>query len=275
MKNCLCPVCGAAAAPAAAGLLKCGACGLVFKTEKDPGPAVYAPGLEEGIYAAAKENLFASALDFLGRVLPRRGRLLDIGCAAGELMKAAAAQGWEADGVELDPSLAHKAAGLGFHVYSRPVEDSFLDSETYNAATVFEVFSQMEDPARAVSEIFRVMRPGGYIYIREFNAAFHLPLYALEMRGVFKPLGLSPSVVHNFNFRAKTLRVMLESAGFRDITVRNSPPTSGDPYRTGGALGGFLTGALKVLYYWLTQALWLITFRRVFAGSTLIATARK
>jgi len=275
MKTCLCPVCGAAASPAAAGLLECGACGLDFKTEKDTGPAVYAPGFEAGIYGAAKEKLFASGLDFLGRVLPHRGRLLDIGCAGGELLKAAAAQGWEADGVELDPCLAQKAAGLGFHVYSRPVEDCFLDSETYNAVTVFEVFSQMEEPGRAVSETFRIIRPGGYIYIREFNAAFHLPLYVLELRGLFKPFGLRPSVVHSFNFRAKTLRLMLESAGFRDIAIRNSPPTSGDPYRTGGALGGFLTGALKVLYYRLAQALWLITFGRVYAGSTLIVTAKK
>jgi SAM-dependent methyltransferase len=275
MKNLACPVCGTAPAPEASGVRECGVCGLVSKTEKDTGPAVYAPGLETGIYGAAKKKLFASALEFLGRAAPHRGRLLDIGCAGGELLKAAAAQGWEADGVELDPGLAQKASGLGFHVYSSPVEDSFLDSEIYNAVTVFEVFSQMQAPAPAAAEIFRVMRPGGYIYIREFNAAFHLPLYALELRGSLKSFRFSPSVVHNFNFRAKTLRLMLQHAGFRDVTIRNSPPTSGDPYRTGGALGGFLTGALKVLYYWLAQALWLITFGRVYAGSALIVTARK
>ena len=42
-----------------------------------------------------------------------------------------------------------------------------------------------------------------------------------------------------------------------------------------GRLGEFLTAGLKVLYYWLAQALWFLTFGRVFAGSTLIATARK
>lgn len=275
MKNGLCPVCGAAAAPAAADLPECGACGLTYRAENIPAPAVYAPGLEAGIYGAAKEKLFASALAFLGRALPRRGRLLDIGCAGGAFLKAAAAQGWEGDGVELEPGLAQQAAGLGFHVYSRPVEDCFLDSETYNAVTVFEVFSQMEEPATATAEAFRLMKPGGCIYIREFNAAFHLPLYALEQRGFFKPLGLRPSVVHNLNFRARTLRLMLEKAGFSEVKMRNSPPTSGDPYRTGGQLGGFLTGALKVLYYWLAQALWLFTCGRVYAGSTLIVTAKK
>jgi len=275
MKNAACPVCGTAAFPGPAGLLECGACGLVYTAEKYSIQAVYDPGLEAGIYGQAKEKLFASALDYLGRALPQRGRLLDIGCAGGELLKAAAAQGWEADGVELDPGLARKAAGLGFHVYSSPVEDSFLDSEIYGAVTVFEVFNQMEDPARAAVEIFRVLKPGGCLYLREFNASFHLPLHTLAQRGLFKPLGLNPSVLHKFNFRARTLRVMLERAGFREITIRNSPPTEGDAYRTGGALGGFLTGALKVLYYWLAQALWFATLGRMYAGSALIVTARK
>lgn len=257
------------------GLLKCGGCGLAFKTERSFKAPVYAAGLEEGIYGSAKKELFAEALRFLGRALPGRGRLLDIGCAGGGLLKAAAADGWEVDGVELDPGLAQRAAGLGFHVYSRAVEDSFLDSATYNAVTAFEVFSQMEAPAAAAAEIFRITRSGGRIYIREFNAAFHLPLYSLELKGLFKPLGIAPAVIHNFNFGPRTLRVMLERAGFTDVRIRNSRPTAGDPYRTGGRLGGFLTAGLKVLYYWLAQALWVVTLGRVYAGSTLIATARK
>jgi SAM-dependent methyltransferase len=257
------------------GLQECGACGLAFKKDKYSGFPAYAPGLEDGIYGSAKRELFAAGLKFIGRALPRRGRLLDIGCAGGELLKAAAADGWEGDGVELDPGLAQRASGNGFHVYSRPVEASFLDSDTYSAVTVFEVFSQMDEPAAAAAEIFRIMKPGGAIYVREFNAAFHLPAYGLELKGVFKPFGLSPSVIHNFNFRPRTLRALLEPAGFTDIRIRNSRPTSGDPYRTGGPLGGFLAGALKVLYYWLAQAIWVLTLGRVYAGSTLIATARK
>ncbi len=72
-----------------------------------------------------------------------------------------------------------------------------------------------------------------------------------------------------------SLRVMLEKAGFREIRLRNSPPTAGDPYRSGGRLGGVLTGGLKVLYYWLAQALRAVSFGRVLAGSALIVTARK
>ena len=275
MRNEICPVCGGAANPGYNGLHECGACGLAFIAEKYFVQPVYEPGLEEGIYSSSKAGLFGEALAFLDRALPARGRLLDIGCAGGELLKAAAARGWKAEGVEVDPALAVKALAGGFEVYSRPVEKAGLEGGAYDAITVFDVFSQMYDPAAASAELLRLLKPGGYIYIRDFNAAFHLLFYRREIAGGFKPLGVSPSVIHIFNFRAATLRFMLGRAGFREVNVRNSRPTAGDPYHTGGPLSGFLTGVLKVLYYWLAQALWLATFGRVYAGSALIVTAKK
>lgn len=275
MKKEVCPVCGETPAPAAPGLSVCGGCGLASRAASYFGAPDYGAGLAEGIYGAAKAALFSGALDSLDLALPARGRLLDIGCAGGELLKAAAARGWKAEGLEIVPGLAVNASALGFPVYSKPVEEAALESGAYGAVTVFEVFSQMARPAAAAAEIFRLLKPGGVVYIREFNAAFHLPLYKLEQAGLFSLVGARPSVIHNFNFRAATLRLMLVRAGFKDIRIRNSRPTSGDPYRTGGRLGGFLTRALKILYYTLAQALWLVTAGRVYAGSTLIVTARK
>jgi SAM-dependent methyltransferase len=271
----ICPVCSAGVAAAEAGLLKCTGCGLTFSPGAGFCAPEYAPGLADGIYGAAKDTLFSRALDLLDRELPLRGKLLDIGCAGGGLMKAAAARGWKVSGVELDASLAAAASGAGFEVHSRPVEEAGLPPGAYEAVTVFEVFCLMARPVAAAAEIGRLLKPGGMIYLREFNAGFHLPLRAMERRGFFGTSGLRPSVVHGFNFTAAALRLMLERAGFGNIRIRNSPPTSGDPYRTGGALGGFLTGAIKVLYYWLAQAVWLATFGRVLTGSSLIVTAVK
>lgn len=275
MRTEACPVCGGAPAPAAGGLLECGSCGLVFDAERRFSAPPNAPGAEEQVYGAAKAALFGGALSYLESALPEKGRLLDIGCAAGELLKAASARGWRPEGVEVDTSLAAGALARGFEVHTRPVEELGLAGGSFSAVTVFEVFSQMREPAAAAAELCRLLKPGGVIYIRDFNAAFHLPLYRLEKTGVFNLLGARPWVLHNFNFSARTIRSMLWKAGFREIRVRNSPPTSGDPYRTGGLLGGFLTGALKVLYYWLAQALRVLTFGRVYAGSALIVTAQK
>lgn len=270
-----CPVCGGRAEPRGAELLRCRACGLAFRAGKYFGAPVYAPGIEADIYVSAKKDLFEEALSLLEGLRPDKGALLDVGCAGGELLKAAAARGWRGEGVEIDPALARQASAAGFIVHPELVEAAGLPAGSFDAAAVFEVFCLMGAPAAAAKAVCAALKPGGVLYVREFNAAFHLPLRRLELAGFFKPLGASPAVVHNFNFGARSLRALLERAGFRDVRIRNSRPTSGDPYRTGGRLGGFLTAGLKVLYYTLAEALYYLSFGRVLAGSSLIAVARK
>lgn len=259
----------------AGGLASCPACGLVSMEKKHLAAAVYVSGLESGIYGSSKRWIFKAALDTLEELPQGRGRLLDVGCASGEFMKAALARGWQPEGVEIDPVLSARATLAGFRVHARLDDERLLEGWGYGAVTAFEVLSQMAAPDTAVREIFRLLAPGGLFYVREFNASFHLALYRLESAGFFKPLGASPAVLHNFNFTPATLRVMLERAGFRDIQINNSRPTAGDPYHTGGLLGGFFTGILKVLYYYLAQAVLLLSFGRLYAGSSLIVTARK
>lgn len=268
-----CAACGGEPVIAAGGLLECRSCGLAFRTEKKFHAPVYAPGLDADIYAGAKKNLFNAALARLAPLLP--GRLLDIGCASGELLKAAAGRGWRAEGVEIEPLLAAKAAAAGFKVHVTPVESCALEAGAYGAVTAFEVLSQSDSPEAAAREAYRLLRPGGLMYIREFNASFHMLLYRLELAGFFGPLGARPAVVHDFNFTPRALRALLERSGFKEVRIRNSRPTAGDPYRTGGFLGAPLTGLLKFLYYMLAQTLWVVSLGRAYAGSSLIVTARK
>lgn len=268
-----CPVCGAGEVQVFSTEMKrCPACGLVWTLEKYSGTPVYEEGREEDIYGEGKKALFRNCLRALAGKFPSRGRLLDIGAAYGAFMRMAKAEGWNAEGVEIDPKMSAAASASGLKVYNKPLEDLALPSVCYEAVTVFEVLCLMNDPFRAVAELHRVLKPGGYFYTREFNGAFHM---ALEGRLVFKLLGLRPAVTHNFNFTAESLRRMLASAGFRNIKIRNSPPTTGDPYGTGGKLGTALTGLAKVLYYYMAQALYFVSFGRLFAGSSFIVEAEK
>lgn len=156
-----CRVCGATAVPRGTGLLGCPDCGLAWREEPYFGKPVYSAGSEPAIYRSGKEKIFFNGLSRLGRSLPRKGLLLDVGCAGGELLKAASARGWRGEGVEIDAGLARRASEAGFTVHADPVEKAGLEKEAYDAATAFEVFSQMADPAAAAAALRAVLKPGG------------------------------------------------------------------------------------------------------------------
>lgn len=266
-----CPVCGSSDIVDRSGLKRCSVCGLAWRAEQYFGNPAYAAGAEPGIYQGGKKVIFERAISALNSGFPARGRLLDIGAAYGSFMELARVEGWQTEGVEIDPKLAAHALAAGLKIYDRPVELLGLTAESYDAITVFEVLCLMGDPVAAVKEAYRLLKPGGRMYIREFNGAFHM---ALHDRWLFNVLGLRPSVLHNFNFTAESLRRLFILAGFRDIKIKNSVPTSGDPYHSGGTMSRF-TGLAKKMFYIAAQAGYYASFGSVLASSAFIIEAKK
>jgi SAM-dependent methyltransferase len=249
----------------------CRDCRLVWARKQYFGAPVYSEGREEAIYGGGKTALFRGCLKTLAKRFPGRGNLLDVGSAYGVFLGMAKTDGWNAEGIEVDPKTASSASAAGFKVHNRPIDELGLPA-AYNVVTVFEVFCLMSEPLKAAVEMYRVLIPDGRIYIREFNGAFHM---ALEGRRIFKILGIRPSIVHNFNFTAESLRRMLARAGFKNIKIRNSRPTNGDPYGTGGRMGAALTGLAKNLYYYAAQLVYFASLGRLHVGSSFIIEAKK
>jgi len=233
---------------------------------------VYGNEDESRIYMDSKMRLFRDRLDRLNIRFPSRGQLLDIGSAYGAFMKMAQADGWTVEGIEIVPEMAARAAAKGFKVHTSPIEQAGLPDENYEVVTCFEVLCLMQDPVMALKEISRILKPGGMVCIRDYNAKFHLTLAGFRLPAM---LGLKPAILHDFNFTPDSFRIMLEKAGFTDIDITNSKPTRGDPYGTGGRMSPALTGAAKVIYYLLAQAVWFLSSKKVFAGSAIEISARK
>lgn len=268
-----CPACGAREASLfRRDLNRCPACGLVWARKQHFGAPVYEEGMEKDIYGGGKSALFERCLRALARRFPSRGKLLDVGSAYGGFMGMAKAGGWAVEGVEIDPKMVSAASAAGLKIHTRPLVELQLPAASYDAVTVFEVLSQMDDPAAALKEIYRALKPGGLVYIREFNGAFHM---ALEGRRIFEVLGVRPAVTHNFNFTVESLRRTLALAGFKNVRIRNSRPTTGDPYCTGGRLGPAFTGFAKFMYHCLVQIVYYASFGRLLAGSSFIVEAEK
>lgn len=58
-----------------------------------------------------------------------------------------------------------------------------FEAESFDAVTLFDVLEHISDHKKAISEVFRVLRPGGYILVSVPNEHWRFPYY-----GVMSPL---------------------------------------------------------------------------------------
>ncbi len=102
-----------------------------------------------------REELFRRYVGGPGR------RVLDLGCRDGALTEAFA-EGNEVVGVDADREALAEAQKLGIETHwadlDQPLE--FAD-ESFDVAVAGELLEHLRDPGRVVSEIRRVLKPGG------------------------------------------------------------------------------------------------------------------
>lgn len=104
--------------------------------------------------------------------LEGRGRALDIGCGSGKSASSLMDMGYDVSGTDISSEAVaicrNRFGGDRFvvgSVLSLPYPDSSFDY-----AVAVHVLEHIPDPdmPRAVAEIGRVLRPGGYLFIRDF-----------------------------------------------------------------------------------------------------------
>lgn len=144
-----------------------------------------------------------------------RGRVLDVGCAAGGLLLAFLQAGWECCGVEPSAELAAVAReNVGCEIHESPLETVSLPPETFDAITALHVLEHSPDPRSFLGSCYRLLKKGGVLLLEvpDFGSrearrqgAFWVPLY--------------PDT-HLYHFTLRTLSGLLESTGFRVRTFR-------------------------------------------------------
>lgn len=200
-----CPACGGAQVvplfhKAGHGIVECLGCGTAFVGE-DPAAIDFQALYGEAYYTGGSDAVFA---DYVGQEaarraharrklwilrqlpprLPRTGRLLDVGCAAGFFLAEAKAF-YEVQGVELSAwSSAYARDRLGLPVITGTLQQAALPAAHFDIVTLWDVIEHVPDPVPLLAEAARVLRPGGRLllttgdwgsaYARERGAGWHL-----------------------------------------------------------------------------------------------------
>jgi SAM-dependent methyltransferase len=151
-------------------------------------------------------------------------RLLDLGCGPGTITLglAEAVGSGEVVGIDAQPSQIEGARALaeerGVTNAKFEVGDAYrlpFPDESFDAAFAHVVLMHLREPVRALREVYRVLRPGGVIGVRDpdVGSTIRVPLTPL----LAEHLALAPRVLqHNGGdpFLARRHRRSLLDAGF-------------------------------------------------------------
>ncbi len=107
-------------------------------------------------------------IDFL-RPFGRGGEVLEVGCGTGLLLERIAGFASRAVGIDLSPGMLEHARARGLDVAEGSATDLPFDAESFDVACSFKVLAHVEDLDRALSEMLRVVRPGGVVVAELYN----------------------------------------------------------------------------------------------------------
>jgi SAM-dependent methyltransferase len=212
--------------------LRCDGCGLVLASPYliDPGL-----GLDESLHANYVNDVDAytgvvqveAFLYVLGRVeeewfnagRPGRGRLLELGSAAGYFLSVARARGWSVQGIE--PAVAISEWSRRY--LQVPVQTGFfeqvpLPDGSQEVVVAIEVLEHVLDPDELVRTIHRWLSPEGMVFLTTPNVDSPLYFPPGPTTGILVPLD------HLNLFSVDTLRRLVERAGFVDVRVETAGP---------------------------------------------------
>ncbi|MFP4267908.1 MAG: class I SAM-dependent methyltransferase [Spirochaetaceae bacterium] len=137
-----------------------------------------------------------------------KGIFLDIGCATGMLLEKMKKRGWKEKGVEVcAPSAEYGIERRGVDIHTGTLESAEFPSEIFDVVHASHLIEHLCDPVTFLSELARVLRPGGRALITTPNAA------GLQARLLGKKWR-SAIADHMHLFTRRTLKEMLENQGF-------------------------------------------------------------
>jgi len=244
-----CPLCGADGGKRLHqegdyAMFRCPACGFVYQNPR-PSPQelweAYQTYLPEGegeieAWERMMEPVFRKGADLIERYIPR-GRILDVGAGYGFFLALMQARGWKVKGVEVSPSgVRYGRERFGLSILPIPWEKTSFREGEFDVVTAFYVIEHLPDPLAFLTEVYRILRPGGMILLRYPHTTpikDILSLLRIKDQLYHLPFHLS-------DFSPRTMRRALEEAGFKKIKTFVGGFTN--PPNVAGRLAGLLFG---------------------------------
>lgn len=163
-------------------------------------------------YLRSKNQLtkeYAQVLKILNE-FPSKGKLLDVGCAAGFFLNYAKQNNWDVEGVEVSKDLSKFARQeLGLNVHTGTLSNVALQPKSYDVVTLIGVIEHLDNPQSVIDNVNRVIKLNGVLIILTENVeSFLSKVLKSKWNGYMPPEHLS-------YFSKKSIQYLIQSRGFR------------------------------------------------------------
>jgi SAM-dependent methyltransferase len=122
-------------------------------------------------YTAEATLLIARGRMYAEKIAPHaeNGEMLDVGAAAGFILKGFAEKGWRGDGIEPNASMAeHGREQLGLDIRQGSFETLATD-KVYDLISMIQVAAHFYDPATAFQSAHKLLKPSGLLLIESWD----------------------------------------------------------------------------------------------------------
>lgn len=174
-------------------------------------------------------------------------RVLDVGCGGGLACEFMARLGARVSGIDrsknsIEIAQAHaKQSELQINYQQGNAEDLPYQQNSFDCVVCFDVLEHVYNRNKVISEIYRVLKPGGIFFFDTINRTFQSKLVMIWlMENILRQLPQGLHDWHNF-IQPYELEKILRDLGFIQIELKGFDVTNG--------------GSLKILFQILTQGL--------------------
>ncbi|MCB0972917.1 MAG: class I SAM-dependent methyltransferase [Actinobacteria bacterium] len=155
------------------------------------------------------------------------GRCLDVGCATGEYTKELSVGFGRVDAIDVEQNRLEvfRSEGVPRNVTLAEMSVYAMDfwDETFDTVTMIEVLEHLQQPSAALTEIARVLRPEGQLFITTPNRLWPFEQHGLQVRGKKRSGYLFPGLV----WASPLHRRVSDSAAFRVKEIRELGTNAG------------------------------------------------
>lgn len=216
-------------------IVKCSQCGLVYLNPQPNEQEIHdlyfkqklvrSGGSEEILAAYLKDKAKFTAVykTWLLQIekYKNKGRLLDIGCAAGFFLNYARENGWEVKGIDISDwaiSIARKE--LELDVIQGTLPEANFPDEYFDVVTMFDVLEHLPNPSCELQIVRRILKRDGLLVVNVPN----IDSFIAKINGKHWNKLIPPQ--HLYHFTPGHLLKMLEKGSFKILSIKTN---NGDP----------------------------------------------